>query len=65
MIDALTKAKQIVGNSVKLAELLGITSQAVGQWRRVPVARVLEIERLTEIPRHELRPDIYPPPDQK
>jgi DNA-binding transcriptional regulator YdaS (Cro superfamily) len=26
----------------------------------VPVARVLDVERITGITRHELRPDIYP-----
>jgi DNA-binding transcriptional regulator YdaS (Cro superfamily) len=60
-IDALEKAKQKVGGSTALARLLGgITSQAVSQWRRVPVARVLDVERVTGIHRHDLRPDIYP-----
>jgi DNA-binding transcriptional regulator YdaS (Cro superfamily) len=28
----------------------------------LPAERVLDIERVTGIPRHELRPDLYPPP---
>jgi DNA-binding transcriptional regulator YdaS (Cro superfamily) len=44
-----------------VAEQLGITSGAVSQWDHVPAERVLEVERITGIPRHELRPDIYPP----
>jgi len=44
-----------------LAARLGITIQAISQWRRVPVSRVLEVERATGVPRSELRPDIYPP----
>lgn len=48
------------GGPVVLADLLGITSQAVSQWTRVPIGRVLDIERITGIPRYELRPDIYP-----
>lgn len=44
-----------------LAQQLGITAQAISQWTRVPVERVLDVERLTGVPRHELRPDIYPP----
>lgn len=44
-----------------LALKLGITAQAISQWDRVPVERVLSVERLTGVPRHVLRPDIYPP----
>jgi DNA-binding transcriptional regulator YdaS (Cro superfamily) len=47
----------------ELAKQLGVTPQAVSQWRRVPAERVIDVERLTEIPRHTLRPDIYPPSD--
>lgn len=38
-----------------------ISSQAVGQWSRVPAERVLEVEAITGISRHELRPDVYGP----
>ena len=31
------------------------------KWERVAVDRVMEVENLTGIPRHILRPDIYPP----
>lgn len=62
MEKALTKAKEIAGGNVGLAKKLGgLTPQAVSQWRRVPVERVLDVERATGVPRHELRPDIYPP----
>lgn len=37
-----------------------ITPQAVHQWRRIPVEHVLTIERVAGIPRHQLRPDVYP-----
>lgn len=44
---------------VDLAASLGISVQAVSQWRRVPGARVLEVERITGVSRYEIRPDIY------
>ena len=63
MDEALERAKQTAGSTASLARSLGgITSQAISQWKRVPAERVLEIERITGIPRHELRPDIYPAP---
>lgn len=58
---ALSLAKERAGGTAKLAEKLGITSQAISQWRRIPVERVLEIETATGVPRSVLRPDIYPP----
>lgn len=48
------------GATVEIAAALGITSQAVTQWRRIPAERVLDVERITGVPRHELRPDLYP-----
>lgn len=48
-------------NKVELATALGISKQALSTWVRVPPARVLVIERLLEIPRTVLRPDIFGP----
>ncbi len=45
-----------------LAKQIGVTPSALSQWDKVPHLRVLEVERVTGIPRHELRPDLYPPP---
>lgn len=63
MNEAVLKATASVGSAVKLAKLLGIRSQAISQWKRVPAERVLEVERVTGVSRHELRPDIYPVPE--
>lgn len=42
-----------------LADFLGITRQAVGQWKRVPTEHVPEIEKRYNIPRVLMRPDVY------
>lgn len=61
MDEALDRAKKAVGGSSELGRRIGVTSQAVSQWRRVPAERVLDVERATGVPRHHLRPDLYPP----
>lgn len=60
---ALEQALSLVGGLTALAVLLGITPQAISQWRRVPATRVLAVERATggAVTRYELRPDLYPP----
>ncbi|WP_206679314.1 transcriptional regulator [Endozoicomonas acroporae] len=62
-MDAIEKAAKIAGNKSKLANLLGISAQAVSKWVRIPSDRVIQIERALDgkISRRELRPDLYPP----
>lgn len=47
------------GRRNKLADELGISPSAISMWKRVPVDRLNDIERITGIPREELRPDIF------
>lgn len=62
--EALALALERAGTDAALAEHLGISREAVNQWKRkkkrAPVERVLAIEGFTGVSRHLLRPDIYP-----
>lgn len=65
-MDALKKfLKDERGRANMLADQLSISPSAISQWNRVPAERVLEIEHITGLPRHELRPDLYPAPSQQ
>jgi DNA-binding transcriptional regulator YdaS (Cro superfamily) len=56
--------RQRRGLMAKIAGELGITRAAVAMWRRVPAERVAAVERITEIPKHELRPDLFDAPER-
>lgn len=54
--------KEIVsafGGPGKVAEICGVKSQAVSQWKKVPPNHVLKLEEAGELTRHDLRPDIF------
>lgn len=42
-----------------LARELGMSMQALSEWRRVPADRLLQVEAVTNISRRKLRPDLY------
>lgn len=53
-----------VGLATKLSELTpdrALSPQAISQWKRVPADRVIDVETLTGISRHNLRPDVFGP----
>lgn len=63
---ALQTAIERCGSQAALAERIGVRQTLVSYWvtkakAGVPAEYVLPIERITGVPRHELRPDIYPP----
>ncbi|WP_369952175.1 transcriptional regulator [Ralstonia syzygii] len=63
MESSIEKAVQAVGSQSALARAVHVTPQAVQQWveaGRVSHKKVIEVERVSGVPRHELRPDIYP-----
>ena len=61
---ALQKAISTMGGQVKLAEAIDTSQQNISNWLRtgkVAPNKVIKIEKVTGVSRHELRPDIYPP----
>ena len=50
---------QTAGGVRGLSRLLGISQPAISSWKRVPADRILQIEAVTGIPRHVIRPDLY------
>jgi len=67
--DALKRAIKVAGSQTALAKALNVTQAHVWNWlnrdSQVTAEYVLSIERLTGVPRYELRPDIYPPSEYK
>ena len=64
---ALDRVIELAGGIRPLASKLGgITPQAISQWERVPATRVLKVCAAVggEVKPHELRPDIYPAPEE-
>jgi DNA-binding transcriptional regulator YdaS (Cro superfamily) len=59
MATGLIKAIEAAGSIRKLAGLLGVSHQAVSKWDNVPAHWIVEIERVTGVPREQLRPDLY------
>ncbi len=60
--QAILRISAVPGLRAKIARELGVTRPAILKWRQVPAERLPDVERITGIPRHELRPDICPPP---
>lgn len=56
------KVIEALGGTVEAARALGLTPNVVWNWRKrqsIPAERVLQVEQVTGISRHELRPDIF------
>lgn len=68
MRAALQAAIDKAGGYMPLAAQLGISYQAVQDWTergRAPAERVLQLERVTGVSRHRLRPDVFGPSPKK
>lgn len=68
MSEALKQAIAEAGGQTALARLLNVDQAHVWYWlhkaKRIPVERAIQIEQATggKVTRHDLRPDIFPPP---
>lgn len=65
MIEIVEVAAKKVGGLAELGRLMGISRNAFYRWREVPPKRVLQLEKISGISRHEMRPDLYPPDERK
>jgi len=64
---ALRRAVEIAGGQAALGRRLGVKQGQVFNWLRfnkrgIPAHHVLAVEKITRVPRYELRPDVYPRP---
>jgi hypothetical protein len=50
------------GLASELAQLVGITREAVWLWRRVPAQHARKVARYLKLKPYMVRPDLYPPP---
>ncbi|MGA0561725.1 transcriptional regulator [Ancylobacter sp. VNQ12] len=63
----LVRAIEAIGSQEALGKALGVGQSLISYWlnhsrRGVPAERVLDVERVTGVSRHDLRPDLYPAP---
>jgi DNA-binding transcriptional regulator YdaS (Cro superfamily) len=59
MNEGLKAAIKAAGGVGPLARLLGMSSPALSEWKRVPSHRILQVEAVTGVERERLRPDLY------
>lgn len=58
-MDAIDTIRLERGLLAKVARGVGLSRAAVSLWTKVPAERVVDVERITGIPREQLRPDLY------
>lgn len=63
--DPLAEAYRKAGGLKRVASAVKRKPGTVSGWKKVPPEHVLTVERVSGVPRHVLRPDLYPPPAQE
>jgi DNA-binding transcriptional regulator YdaS (Cro superfamily) len=60
-MSAIKTAIERAGGMRALARAMDVHYQSIQSWvkTRVPAERIVDIERVTGVPREELRPDLY------
>lgn len=62
--EALEQALASAGSQSELGRICGVSQPSIWKWlqssKRLPAEHVLAVEAATGVPRHHLRPDIYP-----
>jgi len=58
--EALAEAVRRAGGIVAVARHFNIDHAVVARWKVVPAPGAIELERLTGVSRHALRPDVFP-----
>jgi len=56
---ATAKIRGVRGLAVRVADACGIKPQAVRQWEKVPVNRVIEVSKVIGMKPSEIRPDLH------
>ncbi|TBN10849.1 transcriptional regulator [Agrobacterium cavarae] len=57
----LTATKSAASGASAIARVVGVTPQAVAQWKAVPPEYVLKLEKAFGVSRHIQRPDVFGP----
>jgi DNA-binding transcriptional regulator YdaS (Cro superfamily) len=61
--QGLIATKSAASGASAIARVVGVTPQAVAQWKAVPPEYVLKLERAFGVSRHVQRPDVFGPAD--
>lgn len=59
MDAGLKEAVDKVGGIRRLARTIGVSHVSIIRWDKIPIEYLFVIEKVTDIPRERLRPDIF------